>query len=244
MFTKTSNKIILGFLLLVCTSIFALAITFRNNIEPRPTAPIPEKQEGLIGNKNIVSKQIPLNSFDTLWVDGYVPIDIELTSGEGEATLTAAENLVSVVQMNVNNSKLTIRFNADQQVHPSQKLALNIPIQQLHTLISSGENKIYGKELHLDNLNLILDRDSWVNLGLHTQNLHVDLQGNTELHLHGTSKQTVIHTSDKGNLYAGDFESENTTLNIQGSGTIDYNISGKVSLDVASQGKLLFHGAQ
>ncbi len=243
MFTKTSNKILLGLLLFLFSSVLALAITFRSNIQPRQEI-TSENRESIQGNRNVISQQIPLNTFDTLLIQGEMPLQIELVAGEGEATLTADENLTDVVSMTVNNQKLTVTFNTDQQVSASRDMKLTIPVQQFSVLVADGQNRIVGKDLQLEKLQVLANQESQITLGVQTQQLMINVQDKSEFRLHGTANDATIQTGGQGNLYAEDFEAQTTTLNIQGSGTVDYNISGKVTLDVTSQGKLLFHGAQ
>lgn len=243
MFTKTSNKILLGLLLFLCSSILALAITFRNNIQPRQEVKS-ENKESVQGNRNIISQQIPISNFDTLLIEGEMPLLIELVSGEGQATLTADENLRDAILMNVNNQKLTVAFDTSKQVSTTREMKLTIPVQQFSALIASGQNQIVGKDLELGKLQVFASQESQINLAVQTQQLLVDVQDKSAFYLHGTSVEATIKTGGQGILYAQDFEAQATTMNIQGSGTVDYNNSGKITLDVASQGKLLFQGAQ
>jgi hypothetical protein len=178
-------------------------------------------QDCVHGNGKTKTESRELSEFDTLEVSG--AFDIKVTAGRNRQTvrITADENILPLITTALQGDKLTIY--PEKPICTEMAIVVEINVANLNALISSGADKVKVK-------------------GLNTSKFSVTMSGSSEVELAGKTYTLDAGISGAGKLNARDLITEETGLNISGSGAATVHASEKLQVEIVGVADVNYYG--
>lgn len=197
------------------------------------------------GNGNVVTKEIPINDYKELAVEGG---NIELTYTQSEEApylqIETDQNILDLLETTVTNNKLKIRpENRRTSINPT-RFVIKTNSKGLKDLkmAGSGEGRIKGilnsHELELGLAGSgILTADS-----INVDNLECDMAGSCEMTLSGKAEKTKIKSAGSCNVNAFGLITEQLNCKMAGSNNVEITVNREISAKIAGSGELRYKG--
>jgi hypothetical protein len=173
------------------------------------------------GNGKTKTESRELSEFDILEVSG--AFDIKVTAGRNRQTvrITADENILPLITTALQGDKLTIY--PGKPICTEMAIIVEINVANLNALVSSGSDKVKVE-------------------GLNTSKFSVTMSGSSEVELAGKANTLDAGISGAGNLNAKDLITEETGLNISGSGAATVHASEKLQVEIVGVADVNYYG--
>jgi hypothetical protein len=183
------------------------------------TATLSQDCEHGNGKTKTESRELP--EFDMLEVSG--AFDIKVTAGRNRQTvrITADENILPLITTALQGDKLTIY--PGKPICTEMAIIVEINVTNLNALVSSGSDKVKVE-------------------GLNTSKFSVTMSGSSEVELAGKANTLDAGISGAGNLNARDLLTEETGLNISGSGAATVHASEKLQVEIVGVADVNYYG--
>lgn len=193
------------------------------------------------GKGNIVKKEIVLESFDEITIEGNY--QLFLSQGESQKIyIESHENLIPFLNTEVNRGEWRIDF--DPCVESSKPINIYATVVNLEKLNIEGSGSIKGESLIKSNqLNLNIDGSGEINLELDVKELESEVNGSGDIQLRGTTKKHTIEINGSGDVEAYDLLSDNCEIEINGSGDVKVNVSYDLKAEVNGSGDIYYKGS-
>jgi len=204
-------------LLIGFSTILALSLTLTS----APAYTTTSSQECEHGNGKAKTETRDLARFDKLETSG--AFEIKVSAGQSKQTLriTAEENILPLIATDLQGDKLAI--------YPKKSICAEMPIvveinaANLVSLISSGSDNVRIE-------------------GLDADKFSVTMSGSSDVGVTGKAKNLEAGISGAGNLDARDLKTEETDLNISGSGSADVYAREKLKVEIVGVGEVNYYG--
>lgn len=189
---------------------------------------------GIIGNGQVVTKEINIDSFNQLEVDGV--FNIVFKQGDKEAiTIEADENIFELMRVKNVGNTLIIDYKEEVSIRKSTKLNIYITVVD----ISEIDLRIVGdvlteNMLNQHNIQIINNSVGNLDLNINCENLVLRNSSVGDVTISGSSNKLDLSNSGVGNLFAQYFISNTVIVSKTGVGDVD--IYANKSLDVTSSG--------
>ena len=178
----------------------------------------------LIGSGTSKEYQLGLNDFKNVSLLG--PVNLRITQGaDFEVMVEAEPAMYSKLSYDVKNGTLEIGFKENVTCFETDLgVWVNITLPNIENIRSSGVSDIVS----VGDLNL--------------NQLTVDVSGTANVELSGTVVDQSLKVS--GVLYAKNFEliTNNTTIDVSGSGEFEISCADKLEIDVSGEAKVSYKG--
>ena len=206
------NRLLLTFISTILTTLLALSAA---------TAAVTIAQDCEHGNGKSKTESRELAEFDQLEVSG--AFEIKVTAGRSQQTLsiTAEENILPLIATDLTGRKLAIYPR--KSICTNMAVMVEINVANLVALVSSGSDNVKIK-------------------GLNPDKFSVSMSGSSDVELAGKARNLEAEITGAGKLLARDLKTEETGLNISGSGTADVHASKKLSVQIIGVGEVNYYG--
>ena len=191
--------------------------------------------------------------FNTLSVDELSPVRVILYQDNTNlAYLTGGKNILSHVQTNVDNQRLSVGIDIPRCDHLTQReITLEVPYQTLNSITHQGyDDIIFRDTLHVPafRANLNDQGDLW--LLIRTQQLSVNLARTANAEVSGVTDHLEVRTSDDPfapSTSFGAFRGKNLTAKtcnilLQGEGNCEVRVSDTLRVDLRGVGNVIYYG--
>ena len=195
------------------------------------------------GSGNIVTKDVPVQSFDALSTNGV--FNVILTQGSKEQVkIEADDNLQQLFEVKNEGSTLTISTKKDVNFNSKKKLKVYITFKNLKSL----DLKIVGDfssegNLNFDNLSLDNKSVGSVDLKLAAQKLDINNKSVGNLKLSGKAENAVIRSNSVGSIKASDLIVQTMDIDNDGIGSAEVNAAKEIKVKDSFLGKVKNVGA-
>ena len=155
--------------------------------------------------------------------------------------LEVDENLLQYIDIYVRGN--TLYVETEQRLNSRKGLKINIPVQELRRISSSGASNIESVEpLKSTELEIESSGAGKLDLKLEAKWVELNLSGATLVYLSGIAEKLEVEMSGAGSLSAGELMVKDCTVGISGVGHVLVNVSGTLDAQVSGLGKVEYLG--
>lgn len=192
------------------------------------------------GSGNVTNETRNVSAFNQINSNG--DMEVIVTQGNNNSVVVQGDsNLIPNIATNVNNNQLTITNN--NPTSSSRSVKVYITVVDLNAIQNSGSGSISGNNLTPKNLNLFITGSGSINLeNLVTDSLKVVNSGSGLLTLTGNVKNQDVTVSGSGQYNAKDLQSNNGTMEIDGSGSATVNVVNQLKIIINGSGQVSYLG--
>jgi hypothetical protein len=202
-----------------------------------------KKHESIEGNGKIITRDIPVQSFEELKASGVY--ELKLSQGDKESVkIEADENLQELFMVRNEGKqllvemkkKISLKGKMGMKVYITFKRLSNIELNTVGNV--SSENKLSFEDLELNN-------HSVGNVDLHFTVKNLDLRNKSvgNIKLQGSAQTASFKNAGVGNLRAGELEVQNLEIENNGVGNAEVNAEKLLKVKDNSLGKVTNKGA-
>jgi len=177
-----------------------------------------EKNETIEGNGKIVTREVPVTSFDALQASGVYELKLSQDNKES-VKIEADENLMEYFNVRNDGNKLVIDMDKlkNKNLKTKGKMKVYVSFKKLKELnLSTVGNVGCEQQLTFDDLDMTNKSVGNVDLKLSVNKLDLNNTSVGNIKLSGKGQDAVIKNSGVGSLQAGSFIVQ--TMNIDNSG--------------------------
>jgi hypothetical protein len=195
------------------------------------------------GNGNVVTKEINRGDFDKVEQKG--SFDIYLSNAPtASVKIEAEENLIEYIETYVDNNTLVIRTKKGISLRPGRDIKIFISAPHLTDIQSSGSGDIISQSLLSDTTKMSFGIRGSANIQVEVNAPEIDaeISGSGDMELKGTTRKFSAEVNGSGNIKALDLKSEDTDIEIKGSGDADVFASSSLNVNVRGSGDVRYKG--
>lgn len=205
---------------------------------------ITNAQEKIKGNGNVIKTSRSTAVYDAIKIAGF--FDVELIAGkEGTITLKGEENLLSAIQVEVNDNALKIYTKKGTQIKPSagNKIEITIPFDKISSVELAGSGDIISKDvIKNDSFLAKIAGSGDVTLAVNATHLEISLSGSGDATLKGSAENLSLKLAGSGNINTSDLKSKKVNATVSGSGDTLVNCNEILVARVAGSGTIKYIG--
>ena len=196
---------------------------------------------GIGGSGNKTTQMIQTEDYDIIQAHG--PIEIHLKKGkEGEIAVTTSDNLHQYLEVESNNNRLEIRLKKGVSIKRNGNFELSIPFESISKVSLSGSGVIDTEDPISGSLDISLSGSGNIDLKLDTEKVGTQISGAGNIKFSGTSKDSNLSISGSANYNGLELETQNTSIEISGSGRAKVNASESLKARISGSGSVQYKG--
>jgi len=178
--------------------------------------------DSITGSGNMITQERDITNFDKIEINSYGRLIIKQESKES-LKIEGEENILSKLDTEVINNKLTIKFKKSLNIIPTKELIYYLSVKDLTSLVSNGTVSISGEDLTL-------------------KNISIKLNGAEKVTMLGTVEKQKIEINGAGYYDAQGFESKDCTIILNGAGGAAVKVSGTLNASISGAGSIKYIG--
>jgi hypothetical protein len=195
------------------------------------------------GSGKVITKEIPVQSFDQLSASGVFSLVLSQGGKEG-VKIEADDNLQDLFEVKNEGSKLTIAMKKDQNFNSATKLKVYVTfrkVKQIDLKMIGGTSN--EAQLDFDDLTINNKSVGSVNLSLSAKKMHIDNKSVGDIKLSGKADDVTIVNKSVGSINASNFEVQTMDIENTGVGSAEVNASKELRVRDSFLGKVKNKGA-
>lgn len=194
------------------------------------------------GNGDITTKEYSESGFKNIDASG--SYEIHITQGSSYSVKVACDaNLFDYLNIYTKGDKLYLKHKNNTSISPSQKIKVYVTAPAYSDFDCSGacsiisDGKISGDKLSFD-----LSGAGRLDLNIDAQFLDVDMSGSSEGTVSGNAKNFSVDGSGATKIYAFGLSTENTKIELSGSGKAEVSVSSALNVEISGAGSVKYKG--
>jgi hypothetical protein len=195
------------------------------------------------GSGDIITKSVEVYGFDRVDFNGTGKL--LLTQGQEEAlTITADDNLMKHINVEVRNGKLLIEHR--ESISPSQPIQIRLSVKDIVSLGIAGIVNAESEAILAERLEIHVSGLSTLKMSsLEARTLDVFLSGSTKFELTDAGQVTELEiTSSGSNLFnAPKLQSHRADVSISGSGDAILWATDILNINIVGNGSVKYYGS-
>ena len=204
-----------------------------------------DNQETIEGNGKLVTKEIPVSSFDILQASGVY--ELKLSQGSSESVkIEADENLQQYFNVRNEGSKLIIEMKElkNKNMKLKNKLKVYVGFKNLKEMdLSMVGNVVTSSPLNFSDLEMKNSSVGNVDLALSVNNLSLKNSSVGNVKLAGKAQNAVVKQNGVGSLNAGSFVVQTMKIDNSGVGSAEVNAEKEIKVTDSMLGRVKNKGA-
>ena len=197
-----------------------------------------DKNERIKGSGNVITKEIPVKSFDDLAAHGIY--HLYLSQGDKESVrIEADDNLMDLFIVENKGSTLEISMKKNVSIDSEKKMSVYVTfksLKKMHLSMVGGTSS--EEQLKFSNLDLTNQSVGSVDLNMTMQTLTLENGSVGNLKLKGSADNAVIKTNSVGSIQAGDFVVQKMEIDNNGIGSATVNAEKELKMSDSFLGKV------
>jgi hypothetical protein len=201
-------------------------------------------QEKIKGNGNVISKNVTTADYDAIGVAGAFHVTL-IEGNEGKITLKGEENLLEYVIIETDGSDLKIKTEKGYSLNPSKgkKIEIIVPVKDISAVSLAGSGDIVADfTIKSTNFKVSLAGSGDITLPLDSDTIEASLSGSGDIKLSGKTANLEASVAGSGDIEAFELTTQNSKVNVSGSGNISTNCSEFIEARVAGSGDIEYKG--
>ena len=195
------------------------------------------------GNGNLSSEQRSPGDFDGINSAG--SFDVVVSIGAAQTVkIEAEENLLPYIETNVSESTLNIRTKEGYRLNPKRDIKIHVTSPSFSKIKLSGSGNITTdqKIANPTKIELALSGSGDIKVDVDAPDVIAELAGSGNIRLSGETRTFRGEVRGSGDIRAMDLKTEETNIDIMGSGNADVFASVKLHVDVKGSGDVKYKG--
>lgn len=194
------------------------------------------------GSGNIVEETRDVSNFDKVELQGSGTLII--TQGENySVTLETDDNLLPYYETRVFGDKLEIGTRNFHCFIRNSGLIVRVTLPEVEKLAILGSGDIISTNvLNAEDLKLQIAGSGDIKLEVNVTNLETEIAGSGEATYIGSATTHNIDIAGSGDIYAFDLSTEQTSVDIAGSGSAEITAYKTLDVDIAGSGDIYYKG--
>jgi len=196
-------------------------------------------------NGNGVSKSEERQVGDFSGVTGMGSINIIVTDGPSNSfRIEADENLLEYIETSNNNGTVEVYTREGYNINPKSGIRVYATAPAFHRLDVSGSGTIKstGKINGRDELHTEVSGSGDIQLEVDAPRIEAEISGSGSVTMTGNTKDFSAQVSGSGDVHCFNLMTENTEIDIAGSGNAEIFASKTLDVDVAGAGDVRYKG--
>jgi len=196
------------------------------------------KKQRIEGSGNVITKDIPVKSFNDL--TAYGVFSLQLSQGDKEAVkIEAEDNLIDLIIVENEGSTLKISMKKDVSINSKKKMTVYVTFKNLKSMYlsmvggTSSDEQLKFSELKFKNQSV-----GSVNLDMALQTLNLENESVGTLKLKGSADNAVIKSNSVGSMVAGDFVVQKMEIENNGIGSATVNAEKELKVSESFLGRV------
>ncbi|MBD0288017.1 MAG: DUF2807 domain-containing protein [Flavisolibacter sp.] len=203
------------------------------------------EKETIEGNGNLVTRTVPVQSFDALKASGIY--ELKLTQGSTEGVkIEADENLQELFMVRNDGSKLIIDMKKleGKNLKTKNKMRVYITFRKLKSMDLSMVGNVSAEDaLSFDDVEVSNSSVGHVNLKLNANKINLENKSVGNLTLIGKAQNAVLRNNGVGSINAGNFLVQTMDIDNSGIGSAEVNAEKELKVKDSFLGKVKNKGA-
>ncbi len=197
-----------------------------------------DKKERIEGSGNMITKDMPVRSFDHLTAHGV--FHLYLSQGDKESVkIEADDNLVDLFIVKNEGTSLEISMKKDVSINSKKKMSVYVTFKSLKSMhLSMVGGTSSNEQLKFSDLKLTNQSVGSVDLNMTMQNLNLDNGSVGTLKLKGSADNAVIKSNSVGSIQAADFVVQKMDIDNSGVGSATVNAEKELKMSDSFLGKV------
>jgi len=197
------------------------------------------------GSGNIITQERSVSGFEG--VESYGSFDVTLIpSSATSVKIEADDNLQQYIETYVNQNKLQIRTRDGYNLRPRNDIKITVSGPVFSTIATHGSGSITGQGLlntNNDDVALRVAGSGNIEVELNASKVDSEIAGSGNISVKGTSKEFEGGIYGSGNIRAGNLRTEDSKVEIAGSGNVEIFASNKLDVSVMGSGEVKHRGS-
>jgi len=192
------------------------------------------------GNLSVQSRNV--GGFEKVEVTG--PMDVELVQGSFQPVrVESDQNLQEYILVETRGNTLHIGTKRGTNIRPKAGWKIYVSAPDYRGIDVTGSGDVIAKgRLTGQRLNIGVTGSGNVHLDLDMPEVAADITGSGTVHLKGTTRSFRSEITGSGDIRAYDLMSEETKVEIAGSGDAQVFASKQLKVDIAGSGDVAYKG--
>lgn len=197
-----------------------------------------DKNERIEGSGNVITKDIPVTSFNDLTSQGV--FSLKLSQGDKESVkIEAEDNLIELITVKNEGNSLKIEMKKDVNINSKKGMKVYVTFKSLKNMdLSMVGSTSSDEQLKFSDLKFKNQSVGSVNLDMALQTLHLENQSVGSLKLRGKAENAVIKSNSVGSVQAGDFVVQKMEIDNNGVGGATVNAEQELKVNDSFLGKV------
>jgi len=195
------------------------------------------------GDGNMTTKTTQPGNFNGVELNG--SFDVYLTQGNtADVRIEAEQNILSYIDISVENGILNIGSKDNVWLDPTREVKIYITAPSFNSIQNTGSGTVTGqtKITHNAKLDIGQSGSGETTLDVDAPEIAADVSGSGTLSLSGETKKISSEVTGSGDIKALNLKSEESHLQITGSGNIEIYSSVELVADITGSGDVHYKG--
>lgn len=194
------------------------------------------------GNGRMSSENRNVSDLSRIKIRG--GINVEVVPGAPSLRVEADENLLTYIETKQEHGWVVIKTRDNVNLKSGNTIKVYISTQQLRdiNIAGSGYVKGMGKFSGADKLDVLIAGSGDVALDVNTPQVDVDIRGSGSVTLAGETKDADVEIAGSGNYFGENLFTENTDIDIKGSGDAKVNADNTIDAKILGSGSVYYKG--
>ncbi len=196
---------------------------------------------GIKGEGPLMENTRAVLAFDGIELN--IAADVFIVPGEaGTLRIEGQQNILDVLETNVTDNKLVIRFS--KNVRTSEGISIYASLPTLRTLDISGSGTCTSRQtIESVSIEVEISGSGSANLDIVTNKLNAAISGSGMLNVKGSAVETNYDISGSGSVEASNVNTKNCRTEISGSGRATVYVIDKLDADISGSGTIMYTGS-
>jgi hypothetical protein len=194
------------------------------------------------GSGNVITEEREVSGFDSVEMSGFG--EVFITQGNSESlTIETDDNLMQYIDSVVRGNTLYIEFEDNTIPDPSDKITFRLNVIDLEALDLSGAGSFTIESLETPSLEITFSGAGDIDLdSLMADRVSTRVSGAGDISLTGEVGAQDIHIEGVGKYSAPDLKSSQSTVQIEGAGSVVIWVIDELDLTIQGAGNVDYYG--
>jgi hypothetical protein len=196
----------------------------------------------ITGNGNVHSEERNVSNVSRIKIRG--GINVEVMPGASSLKVEADDNLLRYIETKDEDGWIVIKTKDNVNLKSNNPIRVYLSTERIRdiNIAGSGFVKGAGKFSGAEKLNIEVAGSGDVVLNVNTPKVNVDIRGSGSVTLSGETKDAFVDIAGSGNYMAQDLLTENTDVDIKGSGDARVYADNDLEADILGSGTVFYKG--
>ena len=193
------------------------------------------------GTGTVISKKLDLSEFRSIELE--IPATITVAMSDSlQGVIRAQSNIAELIELEYDGDELVIKSKEDYSSSRPVELILSTRELEKLTINGSGDIKVINP-IRGDELKLVINGSGNISVLTSVTKLRTDINGSGDVSIEGKAVNHRIRMNGSGNVMAGNLQTENTDIHINGSGDADLTANLSLEAKIMGSGNVTYQGA-